>query len=360
MDLVATFTELLPIEHPFELVRVEKEDAKQAVHFYLQISSSHLPSPQHTIHSYYQRSWEHLKLFQYRSFIHCALPIYRDKHTGKFTKASIAFARDHARFTLLYEQEVMRLMGIHHCMSSVARQLGIYVQRVEKIYHHYTTHLEALPITHVAQRVGVDETSTRKGHHYITTFVDMDSGAILDIADGKGTDCIKHFFDNHPNPQAVKDFSADMSPAFSSGIARYFPRARITFDQWHVIKLLYKHLDTLGGKAHAFRVHIALLMEDVSAFCKANQASKARAQLCFIAHFAQQQLGNNPISATIEKHFEGIAAYFDSHLTNGLLEGINSKIQIIKRIARGFRYQENFKKMIRFAFESRQLSSKII
>ncbi len=270
------------------------------------------------------------------------------------------FARGHARFTLLYEQEVMRLMRIHHCLSSVARQSGIYVQRAERIYHHYTRHLEALPVTQVAHRVGVDETSARKGHDYITTFVDMDTGAILDIADGKGTDCVKHFFANHPNPEAVKDFPAGMSPAFSSGIHRYFPQARITFDKWHVIKLLYKHLEALDHKAHTFKACIALLMEDLSAFFQANDARKGRAQLCFIAHFAQEQLGKNPISATIDKHFDGITAYFDSHLTNGLLEGINSKIQTIKRIARGFRYKENFKKIIRFAFESPQSSSNFI
>lgn len=64
MDLLKEFTQLLPIDHPFELVKVEKEEEKQAVHFYLQVSSAHLPSAHHTIHSYYERSREHLKLFQ--------------------------------------------------------------------------------------------------------------------------------------------------------------------------------------------------------------------------------------------------------------------------------------------------------
>lgn len=206
MDIVAAFTELLPIEHPFKLVRVEKQEDNQRVH--LQVANTHLPSKHHSMHSYYERSWEHLKVFQYRSFIHCPLPIYRNKNTGKFTKARVGFARQHARFTLLYEQELMRLISIHHCMGPIARQLGIYVQRVETIYHHYTRHLEALPISRVADRVGVDETSTRKGHGYITTFVDMDTGAMIDIADGKGADCISHFFDQHPNPEAVKEFSS--------------------------------------------------------------------------------------------------------------------------------------------------------
>lgn len=360
MDLVEQLTNLLPIAHPFELVRVEKDGQKQQVHLYLQVNKEHLPSPNHSIHSYYERSWEHLKLFEYRSFIHCQLPVYRDKNTGGFTKATVNFAREHCRFTLLYEKEVMRLLHIHHCLSSVARQLGIYVQRVEKIYHYYTHHLQALPVTQVATRVGLDETSTRKGHDYITTFVDMDTAAIIDIEDGKAATAVENFFHNHPNPEAVKHFSLDMSPAFIKGVNTYFPQAQITFDKWHVIKLLYQHLEELAAKAGAFKSYIDLLMQGLTSFFKANDAQKAKAQLCFIADFAQDCLGNNAISTTITRHFKGIAAYFDSRLTNGLLEGINAKIQTLKRMARGFRYKENFKKMIRFAFDYNYLSSNFI
>lgn len=360
MDIVKQLTSLLPVESPFELFRVEKQEEKQEVHLYLQVSKDYLPAAQHSLHSYYQRSWEHLKLFEYRCFIHCQVPIYRNKNTGKFIKASVAFARDHSRFTLLYEQEVMRLIHIHHNLTTVARQLNIHVQRVEAIYHHYTTHLEALPVSNLATRVGFDETSTRKGHDYITTFVDMDRGEIIDIEDGKAATAVAAFFHNHPNPQVISHFSMDMSPAFISGIKQFFPLASITFDKWHLVKLLNKHLEALGEKANELKAYIGLLMEQVTAFYQTNDAQKARAQLCFIADFAQHQLGNNPITATIARHFEGIVAYFDTHLTNGLLEGINSKIQTIKRLARGFRYKENFKKMIRFLFNPLPLSSNFI
>lgn len=50
------------------------------------------------------------------------------------------------------------------------------------------------------------------------------------------------------------------------------------------------------------------------------------------------------------KHFKGIVEHIRSQLTNGILEGINSKIQTIKRVAKGFRYTDNFKKMILFVF----------
>jgi transposase len=359
MELLNQISELLPISSPFELIRVEKDETALEVHLYLGVSKSYLPSSDHCIHSYYPRQWEHLKLFQYRTFIHCDLPIYRHKLTGKLEKAAVSFSRDFSRFTLLYEQEIMRLMRIHLCFTTVAKQMNINVQRVETIYHFYTKELDNPLMDTVCSDVGYDETSTRKGHDYITVFVDMKTHKVIDIYDGKSAECVEQFFQAHPYPEAVKNISIDMSPAFISGAKTFFPQAKLTFDKWHVIKLLYKHLGELDKKAYVFKNYIELLMADLVSFFNENDCLKAKAQICFIADFAQEQMGNNPISKTILRHFDGIAQYVESKLSNGLLEGMNSKIQTIKRIAKGFRYKQNFKKMIRFAFNSQVLSSKI-
>lgn len=350
MDLIEQLSHLLPILAPFELERMEKDEPKQEVHLYLRVNKEHLP-PDHTLHSYYEREWEHLKLFQYRCFIHCQIPIYKEKKSGKFTKAEISFSRDHARFTLLYEAEVMRLMKINHSFTAVATSLGINIQRVESIYHHYTQNLEEDIIGQTPVNIAFDETSTRKGHDYITTFFDLDTRKIIGIYDGKSAQCVEQFKQDHPYPQALRNISIDMSPAFISGAKACFPQARITFDKWHVIKLIYKHLDKLEKTSEAFKKYISWLMEETTAFYKQNKEQEMKAQLQFIADFAQQMLKDNPITKTILAHFEGITNYALSQINNGVLEGINSKIQTLKRIARGFRYKSTFKKMIRFAFD---------
>lgn len=352
MDLIKVFTDLLPIVSPFHIERLEKQESIAEVHIYLGVDISATPA-NNSIHSYYERSWEHLKLFQYRCFIHCHLPIYKDKTTGKLSKAQVSFSRDYSRFTLLYEQEVMRLMKIYHCFSTVARNLGIRIQRVESIYHHYTKAFETDLLSETPINIAFDETSTRKGHHYITTFVDLDKNQIVGIYDGKSSDCVEKFIQDHPNPEAIKNISIDMSPAFISGVMRYCPSAQITFDKWHVVKLLNKHLDSLDEKAQDFKNHIHLLMKDMTDFYQQKNYEQLSAQLQFIADLAQDLLADNPITKTIDAHFKGIANYAKSTITNAILEGINSKIQVIKRVARGFRYTNNFKKMIRFVFDNR-------
>ena len=53
-------------------------------------------------------------------------------------------------------------------------------------------------------------------------------------------------------------------------------------------------------------------------------------------------------AAMIKSHWTGVVAYFDNGISNGILEGINSKIQLAKRRARGYRNIKNFINMIYF------------
>jgi transposase len=349
MEIVAYLEEFLPLSAPFSVSHVKKDEALQEVHIYLSVSSADLSS-EYTVHSYYGRVWEHLPLFQYRCFLHCDIPIYQHRETKKLHKPALSFSRDKSRFTLLYEAEVLRLLKETFCFSQVARHLKIRTQRVEHLYHYYTQDLSIDTLTTCPVRIAFDETSTRKGHDYITTFYDLDTKQVIGIYDGRASDCVKQFCQDHPYPEAIQIVSMDMSPAFISGINTYFPQADITFDKWHVIKLLYKHLDHLRQKAKDFQDKIGVVMEQITDFYKQTDPTEAHAQLTFIADFAEDTMGKNPITSTIKRHAEGIINYFTSKVTNGIMEGLNAKIQLIKRIARGFRYTDNFKKMIRFAF----------
>lgn len=355
MDIISNLSDLLPILPPFEIETIHKDDSKLQVLIQLKVMVSNIPL-NHSIHSYYERQWEHLKLFQYRTFIKCKIPIYKDKSTGVLTKPSISFSRDYSRFTLLFEAEVMRLMNIHYCFRTVAKSLHIHTQRVESIYHYYTQHLENDFIKQTPVNIAYDETaaaaaSTKKGHDYITTLFDLDHWEIIGIYDGKSSECVHEFMQSHPYPEAIQNISIDMYPAFISGANQYFPKADVTFDKWHVIKLIYRHLDKLESQVGDFKDYIYLLMNQITDFYHRKQYEQLAAQLMFIADFAQEQLKTNAITKTIKSHFKGITNYSKSKVSNGILEGINSKIQAIKRIARGFRYKSTFKKMIRFAFQ---------
>lgn len=142
----------------------------------------------------------------------------------------------------------------------------------------------------------------------------------------------------------------DMSPSFIKGAGQYLPWAEITYDKWHVFKLYHRDLDDIKQKHHSIGAYVQLLFEHLQQFYNHKKWQEAMAQLTFIADFTEVLAGRNALSKSIRKHSVSLANYVRSGLTNGTLEGINSKVQTIKRVAKGFRYTDNFKKLILFSF----------
>ncbi len=97
--------------------------------------------------------------------------------------------------------------------------------------------------------VGIDETSRRKGHDYITLFVDLLKKRTVFIAEGNDQKTVEAFAEDikehNGNPQAVTDVSCDMWPAFIKGIKDNFPNAEITFGRFHIIKIINTAVDTV-------------------------------------------------------------------------------------------------------------------
>jgi transposase len=186
-------------------------------------------------------------------------------------------------------------------------------------------------------------------------------------------------------PEQIEEISMDMSPAFMAGAGKAFPKAQITFDRFHVVKLLNEAMDTVRRleqkESRDLKGHKYTFLKDWD-----NLSDKRRGELVELmdlyptlgeayrlkalfndlwempnresaeAHLkawteAVQRAGIQPFlqfAKTVKAHWSGIVRFIESHLTNGLLEGINHKIQLAKRRARGYRNVENFINMAYF------------
>src|SRR5208283_3633608 len=113
-------------------------------------------------------------------------------------------------------------------------------------YHYVWRAVEALDLSQV-RRIAADETSARRGHDYISLFVDMARRKVIYVADGKDAATVKEFADfleaHGGKREAVTDASIDMGAAFEAGIKANFENAEITFDKFHVIKLANEAVD---------------------------------------------------------------------------------------------------------------------
>ena len=229
------------------------------------------------------------------------------------------------------------------------------------------------------RRVGMDETSAAKGQDYVSIFADLDTRRVIFATEGRSAETVARFAADLAvhggDPEKVTDTSSDMSTAFISGIAQYLPNATMTFDRYHLAAKLSEAIDTVRRQEVATRPelkhtrwlwlknHVNLsakqqgdlhqLMrpsaqlatararrwrEDFQAFYDQHPsyASDYLRRWCYGAKRSRLQ----PIKefvTLVENHWDGIIAWHKNHLSNGLLEGINSLVQAAKARARGYR-----------------------
>ena len=93
----------------------------------------------------------------------------------------------------------------------------------------------------------IDETSSRRGHNYLTIAADADERKVVFVTEGRDATTIARFAEHlaahKARPDQIATVSIDMSPAFIRGVADHLPKARITFDKFHVIAYASAALD---------------------------------------------------------------------------------------------------------------------
>jgi transposase len=274
-------------------------------------------------------------------------------------------------------------------VKKAAKILGIYDMRLWRIFNYWVNRAVESDSQQTVSKVGIDETSSKKGHNYITIAVDMEEKRTIFVTPGKDAECIeklkKHLSVKGCNPEQIKQASIDMSPAYIAGIIQNFPNAEITFDKFHVTKIINEAMDTvrkaerkdileLKGHKYLFlkndrnlnenekaskyyflsyypklgeAYRLKELFNDFWVIKSEEEASSYLAYWCDIVNDSDIQPFMKAAN-TIKAHWSGIVNYIKSKINNGILEGINSKIQLAKKRARGYRNIYNFINMIYF------------
>jgi transposase len=129
--------------------------------------------------------------------------------------------------------------------------------RLWRVIHHDVDRGRARADFCAVTRVACDETAARRGHDYITLFVDLDRARVLFATEGKdaGTAAAlaAAFAAHGGDPGAVAEVCIDMSPAFIKGTADHLPNAAVTFDKFHAVKIINDAVDRVRRaeqKAH--------------------------------------------------------------------------------------------------------------
>jgi transposase len=333
-----------------------------------------------------QRTWRHMNFFQHKCYIHARVPRIKTEGEG-ITTLPVPWAREGSGFTLLFEAMSMLLIESEIPVSKVGNVMQEWDNRIWRIFTYWINRALSKETHDTVKDIGIDETSTKKGHNYVTIAVDMQKRRVIYASEGKDAGCIsklaKHLQDKQCPSSQIQNVSIDMSPAFISGVIQNFPEAQITFDKFHVTKIINEAMDQvrknerreifeLKGNKYLFLRNDKHLTKEqrenkfylLAAYPKLGESyrlkelfngfwdiqdyEQAAGYLSFWCDLAEESKIQPFIKAakTIKSHWSGIINYSKSKLNNGILEGINSKIQLAKKRARGYRNIDNFINMI--------------
>ena len=336
------------------------------------------------VHDTTDETWRHLDFFQHRTFVHARVPRSICPQCG-VRKVAVPWARAGSGFTLLFEAYVLALAKVMP-IANAAQRLGEHDTRLWRIVEHYVWQgVENQDLSEVRQ-IAADETSARRGHDYISLFVDMAKRKVVYVAEGKDAGTVKEFADfleaHGGSREAVTDASIDMGAAFEAGIKENFPNAEITFDKFHVIKLANEAVDEvrreeakndfqIKGRRYIFLKNVDhLTLEEKEALSRLEAQNLDTIQAMQIRMNLQQLFTMSPKSArrfldrwnawvevsdlgpmkklakTVMGKAEGILRSIATGLSNGVLEAINGNVQAAKRKAKGYRTKRNLEAIV--------------
>ena len=341
---------------------------------------------EYTAYDTVERSWQHLNFFQHVCYLHARVPKVKQAD-GSIKTQAVPWARKGSGFTLMFEAFAMLLIENEMPVNKAAKILQVYPNRLWNVFNYWISIAHQEDSIEGLDKIGFDETSVKKGHNYVTTMVDLAQRRVLFATPGKGADCIKqsvdYLEDKKIDPSSIKQVCIDMSPSFISGCSNHLPNADITFDKFHVMKEVNKAMDELRKlerigndilKNHKYtflknklspkiKEERNLLMEMYPKlgegyrlkhlfhdFWDIEDKQEAEGYLAFWCDLADES-GIFPFKKvvnTIKAHWSGIINYIESRINNGILEGLNSIIQLAKKRARGYRNIDNFINMIYF------------
>jgi transposase len=306
----------------------------------------------------------------------------------KTRQVKLAFADERRSYTHGFERYALEL-GRHMTIQDVARHLGVSWDVIKDIQKRYLLRHFARPKLKRLRQIAIDEISIGRGHRYLTVVLDLQSGAVVFVGEGRGTASLEPFWKRLRSSGAkVRAVATDMSPAYMLAVHDNLPKAVHVFDRFHVMKLfneqladlrrevqrsveqvehrkllkgtlwlLLKNPENLDPKKRerqrlqdALRINQPLatayyMKEDLRQFWE--QFFKPSAERFLDDWIARAYASGvkmlQKVARTLQLHRRGLLNWYRYPISTGPLEGTNTKIRVLQRQAYGFRDHEFFK-----------------
>jgi len=389
---------LLGIKFPWRVSRVQVDmvlnridvwvEEAQGTKFLCATCKQEVPVYDHTE----EQVWRHLDTCQCQTFLHARLP--RTKCLENGVKQVVApWAESRSQFTRQFESRIIDTLK--ECdVTGVTRLWGTSWDETWGVMLRAVTRGLARKEKKVATRIGVDEKSIGKGQDYESIVCDLDRGTVEYVVDERDQKSLESYYQQFTREELaqIRAIAMDMWDPYIAATKAYVPDAdqKIVFDRFHAMTHVTKAVDKVRRSEHKALTaqgdlrlkgtkHLWLWNEDnvpewrreefagvKNAELKTSRAWAIKeairkfwgyryakcAEKYFKAwYFWATHSRLTPVieaAKTLKRHLANLLTYCKHRITNATCEGINSKIQMIKLMACGYRNREHYKAAIYF------------
>ncbi len=339
-----------------------------------------------------ERQWRHLDSCAYQTYLHARIPRVSCPKDG-VRQVGISWAEEKSRFTMLFERLAIDVL-LQCDVSGATRILNISWDEAWHIKERAVARGQAKKRQQAVRHIGVDEKAIAKGHQYMTLVCDIDRGTVEHVSEDRKQESLEQYYQglSAEQKEAIEAVAIDMWDPYVAATKNHIADAegKIVYDRFHIMGHLNKAVDKVRKQEHR-----QLMAEDddilkgskyMWLYSKENIPEHSRHEFDILKNEAlkvsrawaiKESLRElwsyiypatahkfwkrwyfwathsrlEPIRAAAEilkRHIANILTYFQHRITNAVSEGLNSKIQTIKKMAYGFRNKDHFKIAIYF------------
>lgn len=384
MDELTLFSLALGLAKPWQVVdlKFSKEEGRLDLRIDF-VKGAKFPCPsckenqESEVHDTLDRTWRHLNFFQYETYLHARVPRIRCGKCG-VKQVDVPWARPGSGFTLLFELLVLSLSR-EMSVAAVAELTSEHANRLWRILKHYVERARREVDLRTFHKLGIDEFAIRKGHVYMTSFGDLEASRVIFLGEGRKKGVVKAFLEDLQSrgidPGQIDVVCCDMWDPYLNGIGTFLKKALVVFDRFHVMNQLntaleivrreeqrdnevltksrflwlknpknltdnqearleaLKRLDLRTARAYQIKLALARFWEIAD---PAEAVSYLKRWYFWATHSRLQPVIQ--AARTIKRYWKGVIGFLDARVTNGMVEGLNSKIKTAMKRAYGFKH----------------------